>query len=319
MLCSFILFLSSLTWSRTAGSFLVYPVFVGSDPIFRLQVLFFPSRCLFLSHVVRAYPRSNPRCVFWQTSYPKWSLAPQQIVQQSRTFLDGGVLGPLGSLRSASCQQPQLMALYLLSVLQASTSPAPVQSALYNNRWAHDLTGFQSPMIHKLPQKVLESARRRLSHQKSKKSPMTTEILLKSFQSLNGFLVDTRFMDMALLAYAGFLRLDKLSNLRLKDVTPDPAYFELFIESSKTDQYVRVSLYHVVKTGADLCRWANLVNYASQPKLILPTSLNGGDDFLFGNIQTKSGTHFVRVGSKISCTTCREVLSKHLVDLGLQL
>ena len=174
-------------------------------------------------------------------------------------------------------------------------------------------------MIHKLPQKVLESARRRLSHQKSKKSPMTTEILLKSFQSLNGFLVDTRFMDMALLAYAGFLRLDQLSNLRLKDVTPDPAYFELFIESSKTDQHVRVSLYHVVKTGADLCRWANLVNYASQPKLILPTSLNGGDDFLFGNIQTKSGTHFVRVGSKISCTTCREVLSKHLVDLGLQL
>ena len=81
---------------------------------------------------------------------------------------------------------------------------------------------------------------------------------------------------------------------RLKDVTPDPAFFELFIESSKTDQYVRVSLYHVVKTGADLCRWANLVNYiyASQPKLILPTSLNGGDDFLFGNIQTKSGTQF---------------------------
>ena len=95
---------------------------------------------------------------------------------------------------------------------------------------------------------------------------------------------------MALLAYAGFLRLDKLSNLRLKDVTPDPAYFELFIESSKTDQYVRVSLYHVVKTGADLCRWANLVNYiyASQPKLILPTSLNGGDDFLFGNIYKRN-------------------------------
>lgn len=98
---------------------------------------------------------------------------------------------------------PAYVALYLLSVLQVSTSPAPVQTALYNNRWAHDLTGFQSPMIHKLPQKVLESARRRLSHQKS---PMTTEILLKSFQSLNGFLVDTRFMDMALLAYAGFLR-----------------------------------------------------------------------------------------------------------------
>ena len=214
---------------------------------------------------------------------------------------------------------PAYVALYLLSVLQASTSPAPVQTALTNNRWAHDLAGFQSPTIHKLPQKVLESARWRLSHQKSKKSPMTTGILLKSFQILDGFLVDTRFMDRALLAYAEFLRLDKLS--RLKDVTPDPADFELFFESSKTDLYVRVTLYHVVKTGADLCRWANLVNYSSQPKLILPTSLNGGDDFLFGNIYTNeiSGTHFVRVSSKISCTSRREVLSKHLVDLGLQL
>ena len=59
VLCSFILFLSSLTWSRTAGSFLVYPVFVGSGPIFRLQILSFPSRRLFQSHVVRAYPRSS--------------------------------------------------------------------------------------------------------------------------------------------------------------------------------------------------------------------------------------------------------------------
>ena len=45
----------------------------------------------------------------WRTSYPKWSLAPEQIVQLLRIFavLDAGVLGPLGSLRSASCQQPR--------------------------------------------------------------------------------------------------------------------------------------------------------------------------------------------------------------------
>ena len=101
---------------------------------------------------------------------------------------------------------------------------------------------------------------------------------------------------MALLGYAGFLRFDTLSNLRLKDVIPHPAYFELFIESGKTNQYREGAVVPVVKTGADLCRWANLVNYLSQPKLILPTSLNGGDDFLFGNIQTKFGTQFVRVG-----------------------
>ena len=106
---------------------------------------------------------------------------------------------------------PAYVALYLLSVLQASTSPSPVQSALYSIRWVHDVAALQSPTSHRLPQKVLESARRRLSHQTSKKLPMTREILLKFFQSFDGSFVDTRFMAMALLAFAGILRFDGLS------------------------------------------------------------------------------------------------------------
>ena len=205
---------------------------------------------------------------------------------------------------------PAYVSLYLLSVLQASASPAPVQTALYSIRWAHDLAGFESPTSHTLPQKVLESARRRLSHQKSKKFPMSTEILLKFFHSLDGSLVDTRFMAMELLAYAGFLRLDELSNLRLKDVISHTTYFELFIENSKTDQYREGAVVPIVRATTDLCPWANLVKYLSQAKLALPSSHNGGDDFLFGNIQTKSGTQFVRAGSKISYSRCREVLLK---------
>ena len=124
---------------------------------------------------------------------------------------------------------PAYVALYLLGVLEASTSPSPVQSALYSIRWAHDIAGLESPTSHTIPQKVLESARRRLSHQTSKKLPFTGEILLKFFQSLDGSLVDTRFMAMALLAFAGFLRFDELSNLKLKDVVSHATYFELFI------------------------------------------------------------------------------------------
>ena len=124
-------------------------------------------------------------------------------------------------------------------------------------------------------------------------------------------------MAMALLAYAGFLRFDELSNLRLKDVISHTTYFELFIENSKTDQYREGAVVPIVKASTDLCPWANLVKYLSQAKLALPSSHNGGDDFLFGNIQTKSGTQFVRAGSKISYSRCREVLLKKLVDVGL--
>lgn len=148
---------------------------------------------------------------------------------------------------------PAYVALYLLSVLQASTSPSPVQSASYSIRWAQNIAGLESPTSHALPQKVLESARRRLPHQTSKKLPMTGEILHKFFQSLDGSLVDTTFMAMALLAFAGFLRFDELSNLKPKDVVSYATYFELFIESSKTDQYRKGPVIPVVKAGSDLC------------------------------------------------------------------
>lgn len=138
---------------------------------------------------------------------------------------------------------------------------------------------------------------------------MTPGILLKIFQSLDGSLVDTRFMAMALLAFACFLRFDELSNLKRKDVAPHATYFELFIENSKTDQYRKCAIVPIVKTDTDLCPWANLVKYLSQAKLTLPSSTNGGDDFRFGNIQTKSGSQSILpADSKLSytrCTRCR--------------
>ena len=69
------------------------------------------------------------------------------------------------------------VSLYLLSVLQASSSPAPVQNAFYSIRWAHDIAGFDSPTNHTHPKKVVESAKRRLLHLTSKKLPITSESL----------------------------------------------------------------------------------------------------------------------------------------------
>ena len=124
-------------------------------------------------------------------------------------------------------------------------------------------------------------------------------------------------MAMALLAFAGFLRFDELANLKLKDLALHDTHFELFIESSKTDQYRECAIVPIVKSGADLRPWGNLEKYLSQAKLTLPTSSQGGDDYLFGNIQTKSGSQSIRPGSKLSYTRCREVLLKKIADMGL--
>ena len=93
-------------------------------------------------------------------------------------------------------------------------------------------------------------------------------------------------MAMALLAFAGFFRFQELANLKLKDLALHDTHFELFIESSKTDQYREGAIVLIVKSGTDLCPWGNLEKYLSQAKLTFSTSSQGGDDYLFGNIQT---------------------------------
>ena len=70
--------------------------------VFFLTVLFLPRR---LSTVLCGPSLPTFRIlpyVFWQTSWLKWSLAPEQIVQQPRTYLGG-----LRRWRSWACRFPE--------------------------------------------------------------------------------------------------------------------------------------------------------------------------------------------------------------------
>ena len=60
------------------------------------------------------------------------------------------------------------------------------------------------------------------------------------------------------------------------------AYFEVFIEDSKTDQYLEGAVVQIVKTVSDLCPWATLLKYLSQAKLLL-TPVAAASPF-FGSI-----------------------------------
>ena len=58
-------------------------------------------------------------------------------------------------------------------------------------------------------------------------------------------------MAMALLTvigFAGFFRFHELANLKLKDLALNDTHFELFIESSKTDQYRERAIVPIVKS-----------------------------------------------------------------------
>ena len=190
------------------------------------------------------------------------------------------------------------VALYLFSVLQASTSPSLVQSAFYNIRLARYGASLQSPTSHTLPQKVLESARWRLSPD-IQKLPLTREILLKFFQSHDGSLVDTRFMTVALLSFTAFLIFDVLSSLKLKDLVSHQYQY----------QYREGAVVPIVKTGTDLCPLVNLLSICHRKSSLYPHLLTAATAFFLVVFKLyKSGSQSIRSASKLSYTRCREVL-----------
>ena len=89
-------------------------------------------------------------------------------------------------------------------------------------------------------------------------------------------LLDARFKAIALLAYAGFLRFDELSKLRLKDVIEHSTYFELFIGRSKTDQlhegapgHISLSIWHWLNWCYQLPPTAAMASFLVKSKLDL--------------------------------------------------
>ncbi|KAJ8305077.1 hypothetical protein KUTeg_017372, partial [Tegillarca granosa] len=81
------------------------------------------------------------------------------------------------------------------------------------------------------------SGRRILSKPVDKKEPVTVEILKKIGDESNLF--NLRICIICLLGFSGFLRYDELSNIKMKDISFEQGYIELFIRKSKTDVYRR--------------------------------------------------------------------------------
>ena len=93
---------------------------------------------------------------------------------------------------------------------------------------------------HPLVVRVLTGTKRILAHKTFWKEPIITDSLLSlvdRFGTKDASLADVRALTFCLLGFAGFLRYDELSRLHAGDVTIRDDYMELFIESSKTDQW----------------------------------------------------------------------------------
>ena len=91
---------------------------------------------------------------------------------------------------------------------------------------------------------MLAGAKQILAHRTQKKEPITPAIfeqLVSKSPGKEAPLLDIRISTVCLIGFAGFLRLNEIDNLKESDVQVFDEhmelFMELFIESSKTDQY----------------------------------------------------------------------------------
>ena len=190
-----------------------------------------------------------------------------------------------------------------------------MEQAVYAVSWVHKMAVCEDPTKHPLVEQMLAGAKRILAKPVVKKQPITTSMLSSLVAKCGGkdaSLSDVRTLAICLVSFAGFLRFDELSNLRESDVSYYDDHMELYIESSKTDQYRDGAWVVIAKTYTELCpvqmlrRYMELASVGSDP-----------EKYLFrGILHTKSGTKLRSAGG-LSYTRVRELVMEKLTQIGL--
>ncbi|KAL9967434.1 hypothetical protein ACROYT_G025656 [Oculina patagonica] len=151
---------------------------------------------------------------------------------------------------------PFHFALYLRHLMTEAKTASPLESAVHSIAWIHQLGDEPSPTEHPLVKSILASAQRLLAHHRSKKEPITIsqlEQLVSCKADAMASLYNIRSVVICLLAFAAFLHFDELAKLARSDVEIKRDMLQLFVESSKTDQYRDGAWVVVASSGKVTC------------------------------------------------------------------
>ena len=147
------------------------------------------------------------------------------------------------------------VSLYLVALLQEGSSCHVIESTVYAIKWKHEISGYEVP-LQLLVRNLVEASKRIAKPDRKPKEPLTPDILRSIFVNIGGReadLLSQRKFVFLLLSYAGFLRFDEASFLRVADLTFFPTHMTVFIEKSKTDVYRDGRTLVISKLNSDLC------------------------------------------------------------------
>jgi len=201
--------------------------------------------------------------------------------------------------------------LYLVHLLQTTTSLASIQAAAFGVAWAHQKACFPSPLQHTMVKQLLDACKRILgTGSKNRKTPLTAarvkEVVLRFGQ---GNPSELQIACLIALGFAAFLRWDDLSNLKRANLQLTSDHMSIILTKRKNDQFREGSVILVARTGSPTCP------VALTERLLL-VGQHKESDYLFRKIcHTKRGFSFRP--QQLTYSRATELFKKQLKVIGL--
>ena len=188
-----------------------------------------------------------------------------------------------------------------------------MEEALNAAVWVLQMAGLGSIAQAPIIKVTVAGLQRQLAKPKSKKEPITRDMLMQMAESCTKppSLTESRLLAISLLAFSAFLRFDELVKIRCCDVKFEEDMMSIHIRSSKTDQYRQGAEVVVARAHSEICPVARLEEYYSIAKLDLQSS-----EHLFRKIQSTVNGEKLRESGTISYTRLREVVLQKVQELG---
>jgi site-specific recombinase XerD len=180
---------------------------------------------------------------------------------------------------------PGHICLYLVSLGQSKVSVSVLNAALAGISWAHKMAGFNSPTSNDTVKLTAEGLKRQLSRPRNVASPILPEHLISMIEVSNlSNLSDLRVLAIILIAFAGFMRFSEMAGIRTGHMKIVETHLEIFLPTSKTDQFRQGQTIFISKIGKLTCPVTMLLTYMRVAKIDSESK-----DFLFKNVQYNKG------------------------------
>ena len=202
--------------------------------------------------------------------------------------------------------------LYLEHLGETKGSKAAIEEAVNALACAHSLSGLLSPTASPFVQIVLDGLKRAHAKPVKKKEPFTVEMLkaIADDAIQTDSLADTCLAAACLLAFAGFLRYDEISNIRPCEIQFKADHISIKIPRSNGDQLRQGDQVVIARTNSTSCPIAMLDRYMVKAKIPADSSL-----FLFRPIVAGKIPR-LRDSGKLSRSILSELLREKLDKLG---